>query len=80
MRIIQRVGTLKVKFASRLGHNRRSCRYTAWVVSGKQCGKEVTVKDTGGSHSHFLGLLSSVLTAACNTRITIVARYGSRWP
>jgi len=42
---------------------RPSYRYAAWVVSGKQRGKEMTVKDTGGSHSHVLGL-SSVLTAA----------------
>ena len=33
------------------------------MVSGNRRGKEVTVKDTGGSHSHFLGL-NSVLTAA----------------
>jgi len=37
---------------------------TRQVVSGKRRGKEVTVKDTGGSHFHFLGLLSSVLTVA----------------
>ena len=62
MRIIQRGGTLKVKFVSRLGHDRRVSTRRGWSrVSG--CGKEVTVKDTGGSHSHFLGL-SSVLTAA----------------
>ena len=74
MRIIQRGGTSKVKFASRLGHDRRTT-----VVSGTRRGKEVTVKDTGGSHSHFLGL-SSVLTAAIVARYVRTARYGSRWP
>ena len=51
MRISQRGGTLKVKFVSRLSHDRRWWRVsTRRVVSGKRRGKEMTVKDTGGSH------------------------------
>jgi len=46
------------KIASRLGHDRR-----VDTRLGGLRGKEVTVKDTAGSHSHFLSL-SSVLTVA----------------
>ena len=51
-------------------------RVSTWrVVSGKRRRKEVTVKDTGGSHSHFLGLLSSVLTLAMpSSRVTSIPR------
>ena len=57
-------GTLKVEFVSHDVVDNDGRVGTLRVVSGKRRrGKEVTVKDTGGSYSHIL-CLSSVLTAA----------------